>query len=54
MIAKGRSDAKAERLKTMKEKFAKFYNTEIKNLIAKKASHEQRVSEVINRGKSRA
>ena len=29
MIAKGNSDAKAERLKAMKEKFAKLYNAEI-------------------------
>ena len=31
MIAKGNSDAKAERLKAMKEKFAKLYNAEINN-----------------------
>ena len=54
IISKGRIEAKADRLKAMKDKFAKLYTAEINNVSVRKTTHEQRVSEVLNRGKTRA
>jgi len=40
IISKGRIEAKADRLKAMKEKFAKLYNAEIHNATVRKTTHE--------------
>jgi hypothetical protein len=40
IISKGRIEAKADRLKAMKDKFAKLYTAEINNASVRKTTHE--------------